>query len=63
VGKDSDLVQVITGITGTGLDGSLCRDLLVVCIMSEVVYCTGPLQEETGQMKSRVLTNRDKVRW
>jgi hypothetical protein len=60
VGKESDLVQAITGrtgwvksqlLTGTGLDGSLCRDLLVVC-MSDIVYCTGQLQEETGKMKS-----------
>jgi hypothetical protein len=72
VGKDRDLVHAITGktgwvknplLTGTGLDGILCRDLLVVCIRSEVVYCTGPLQEETGQLKSRVLIDRDKVGW
>jgi hypothetical protein len=27
----------------------------VVCIRSEVVYCTGPPQEEIGQMKSQTL--------
>jgi hypothetical protein len=31
--------------------------------MSEIVYCTGQLQEETGKMKSRVLIDRDKVGW
>jgi hypothetical protein len=61
-----DLVQAITGRTGwvksQFLAYSLFRDLLVVYIMSEVVYATAPLQEETRQMKSRALTDRDKVR-
>jgi len=42
------------------MDGSISRDIVVVCIISEVVYCPGQLQEETGHMKCRALTDMEK---
>jgi hypothetical protein len=48
---------------GTGHNGGLYRSLLIVGKRNKVVHYTRVLQVKTGQAKSPVLANSNRVGW